>query len=73
MFKEAGSLPVPADSLLDGPLQSARSPDVVFGVRPEDIELASADDTRPGLLLHGGSEVSWLADGVLAAPWWRVL
>lgn len=24
------------------------------------------------LLLHGGDETYWLADGVLAAPWWRV-
>ena len=29
--------------------------------------------TRAGLLLHTGSELSWLADGVLAAPWWKVL
>lgn len=27
----------------------------------------------PGLVLHDGTEVSWLADGILAAPWWRVL
>ncbi len=27
----------------------------------------------PGLVLHGGTDVSWLADGILAAPWWRVL
>jgi uncharacterized protein len=25
------------------------------------------------LLLHGGDETFWLADGVLAAPWWRVV
>jgi predicted AAA+ superfamily ATPase len=28
---------------------------------------------RPGLLLHAGSELAWLADGVLAVPWWKVL
>jgi predicted AAA+ superfamily ATPase len=28
---------------------------------------------RTGLLLHTGDAVSWLADGVLAAPWWSVL
>lgn len=27
----------------------------------------------PGLLLHTGSHTEWLAPGVLAAPWWRVL
>ncbi|MBI5170669.1 MAG: ATP-binding protein [Candidatus Eisenbacteria bacterium] len=29
--------------------------------------------SRPGLLLHSGSSVEWLAPDVLAAPWWRVL
>ncbi|MGH7468305.1 MAG: ATP-binding protein [Longimicrobiales bacterium] len=28
---------------------------------------------RPGLLLHDGQTTEWLAPGVLAAPWWRVL
>ena len=28
---------------------------------------------RAGLLLHTGDTVEWLAPGVLAAPWWRVL
>ena len=26
-----------------------------------------------GLLLHGGTQTQWLADRVLAVPWWRVL
>ena len=29
--------------------------------------------SRPGLLLHAGRETFWIASGVLAAPWWRVL
>lgn len=29
--------------------------------------------TRAGLLLHTGDRVEWLAPGILAAPWWRVL
>ena len=28
---------------------------------------------RAGLLLHTGTALEWLAPGVLAAPWWRVL
>lgn len=28
---------------------------------------------RAGLLLHTGDAVEWLAPGILAAPWWRVL
>ncbi|HSN85183.1 MAG TPA: ATP-binding protein [Thermoanaerobaculia bacterium] len=31
------------------------------------------DLARTGLLLHDGPEVEWFADGVLAAPWWRVI
>jgi len=31
------------------------------------------DKARAGLLLHTGTEIAWLAPGVLAAPWWRVL
>ena len=26
-----------------------------------------------GLLLHGGLATQWMAEGILAAPWWRVL
>jgi len=26
-----------------------------------------------GLLLHAGQETYWLADGILATPWWKVL
>jgi predicted AAA+ superfamily ATPase len=28
---------------------------------------------RAGLLLHTGDTVSWLAEGILAAPWWKVI
>ena len=31
------------------------------------------DRSLAGLLLHAGDHVSWLADHVLAAPWWTVL
>lgn len=31
------------------------------------------DAVRGGLVLHGGEQVEWLAPGILAAPWWRVL
>lgn len=29
--------------------------------------------SRPGLLLHTGERAEWLAPGVLAAPWWKVV
>ena len=28
---------------------------------------------RPGLVLHAGTAIEWLAPGILAAPWWTVL
>lgn len=28
---------------------------------------------RAGLVLHTGSNVEWMAPGILAAPWWMVL
>jgi hypothetical protein len=28
---------------------------------------------RPGLILHAGDAIEWLAPGILAAPWWKVL
>lgn len=31
------------------------------------------DLSLTGLLLHTGPEVEWIADGVLAAPWWNVI
>ncbi len=31
------------------------------------------EKSRPGLLLHTGDTLDWIAPDVLAAPWWRVL
>jgi uncharacterized protein len=30
-------------------------------------------DALGGLLLHSGNKTYWVADGVLAAPWWKVI
>ncbi len=30
-------------------------------------------ESLEGLLLHTGQEVEWIADGVLAAPWWAMI
>jgi len=48
-------------------------------VRPTDarhlrtFRREDADRSRAALLLYDGDEVFWLTDGVLAAPWWRVI
>lgn len=34
---------------------------------------AEYPESLPGLFLHAGEETAWLADGVLAVPWWRVV
>ena len=31
------------------------------------------DPVLGGLVLYGGAEVFWLAEGILAAPWWKVI
>ena len=31
------------------------------------------EQSRPGLLLHAGDLVDWIAPDVLAVPWWRVI
>jgi predicted AAA+ superfamily ATPase len=31
------------------------------------------EDVLGGLLLYGGDDVLWIADRVLAVPWWRVI
>ena len=37
------------------------------------FEGESGKAVRGGLVLHTGNEIFWLAEGTLAAPWWRVL
>jgi len=46
----------------------ARDADPLCAFRDEYEDLS-----RAGLLLHTGEDISWLADGVLAAPWWTVI
>ena len=31
------------------------------------------DAVLGGLVLYGGEDVFWLAEGILAAPWWKVI
>lgn len=48
-------------------------------VRPTDTRHVRAfleeypDLADAGLVLHTGEETEWIADDVLAAPWWRAL
>ena len=31
------------------------------------------DAVLGGIVLYGGEDVFWLAEGILAAPWWKVI
>ncbi len=58
-------LPIEVKSTARPSLSDAR------GLRAFRAEYGSA--SRAGLLLHTGSQVAWIADGIIAAPWWKVL
>jgi uncharacterized protein len=58
-------LPIEVKSTEKPRLGDARA---LRGFRLEYGEVA-----RSGLLLHTGQHTEWLAPGVLAVPWWRVL
>ena len=54
---------------------------VVNGARPFSSDLRGllalkaeyGRRLRGGLLMHDGERSEWLAEGVLAVPWWRVV
>jgi len=58
-------LPVEVKATRQPHLADARS---LLAFRREYSELSC-----PALLLHTGTETGWIAEGVLAAPWWRVI
>lgn len=58
-------LPVEVKATAQPRLSDARG---LLAFRAEYPDLA-----RAGLLLHTGTETGWIAQGVLAAPWWRVI
>ena len=50
-FGAAGVVPMATGGGLSSRLRNHRWPDITFGVRPEDVELAPPDDPRAGLVL----------------------
>jgi uncharacterized protein len=61
----SGLIPIEVKAARRARLSDARA---LLTFRSEYPDLA-----RTGLLLHAGTETEWLADGVLAVPWWRVV
>jgi predicted AAA+ superfamily ATPase len=64
---EAGSHLVPIE------VKATSRPRLFDAARLRSFRAEYGERTRPGLLLHTGAKLDWLAPDVLAAPWWRVL
>ena len=52
--------------------RAAIGEEVAFVIEPSGT-LLPIEVKATGLLLHTGTVLEWLAPGVLAAPWWRVV
>lgn len=59
--------------LLPIEVKSSRRPHLRDAKTLASFRKEYADTALPGLLVHGGEERTWLADGILALPWWAIL
>lgn len=59
--------------LLPVEVKAAARPRLADAAHLRSFQAEYGKQARAGLLLHSGSALEWLAPGVLAAPWWRVL
>jgi predicted AAA+ superfamily ATPase len=60
-------------TLLPIEIKAAARPRVVDAKHIRSFREEYCDRCRAGLVLHAGDRVEWLAPGILAAPWWRVM
>jgi hypothetical protein len=60
-------------ALLPIEVKASPRPRVQDGAHIQTFRREYGKTARAGLVLHTGTAVQWLAPGVLAAPWWRVL
>jgi hypothetical protein len=61
------------DALLPVEVKATARPRVADARHLASFRHEYADRCRAALLLHTGERVEWLAPGILAAPWWRVI
>jgi uncharacterized protein len=54
-------------------VKSAATPRLRDAAHLQSFRQEYGRSSRAGLLLHAGDRLEWLAPGILAAPWWRVL
>lgn len=59
--------------LLPIEIKSTKHPRLSDATQLQSFRKEYGSRSRPGLLLHDGTMLEWLADGILAAPWWRVI
>ena len=59
------------DALLPVEVKATANPRLRDCTRLRAFRKEYPDEARPGLLLHTGNLVEWLAPDVLALPWWR--
>jgi len=58
--------------LLPVEVKSTRRPRVADARGLQVFRQEYGDQSLPGLLLHDGEEIGFIAEGILAVPWWRV-
>ena len=61
------------DRLLPIEVKSHARPRLSDAAHLQSFQREYGERARTALLLHAGHTLEWLAPGVLAAPWWRVL
>lgn len=61
------------DHLLPIEVKATPRPRFRDAVHLRSFRAEYGETARAGLLLHAGATLGWIAPGVLAAPWWRVL
>jgi hypothetical protein len=64
---EAGSRLLPIE------LKATRRPRVSDAAGLRAFREEYGPSALPGLLLHTGTDITWLSPGILAAPWWAVM
>ncbi len=59
--------------LLPIEIKATKRPRVTDARHLQSFRAEYGRQARTGLLIHAGETLEWLAPGILAAPWWRVL
>ncbi len=54
-------------------IKLTQNPHIAHGTRLSAFRRAYGDHSLPGLLIHCGNQVGWLASGILAVPWWKLI